>query len=118
MRHRFATVLASIFCLGLCVAAFTQAESRIYYNAGVAAYGAVSGTPRSTLSFSGAYSSGGGEYCEGVQTGAKYEGINSLLHSACTNGGSSVTSSFAAESGRAVLVNGFKVQKIAGEERW
>jgi hypothetical protein len=117
MKHRLAIALASMCGLGLLSTAAAQAEGRYYYQGGVGAYGAVSGTPRSNLYFSGAYTGGGAEYCEGVQTGATYEGINSLIYAACGSG-TSVTSSFPSTSGRAVLVNGYKSQTIWGEERW
>jgi hypothetical protein len=114
---RWAIVLAAMFCLSMVGAAAAQAEGRYYYQGGVGAYGAVSGTPRSNLYFSGAYTGGGWEYCEGVQTGATYEGIDSLIYAACGSS-TSVTSSFPSTAGRAVLQNGYHSQTIWGEERW
>lgn len=117
MKLRIATVIAIVSSLSALGATAAQAESRYYYQGSVGSYGAVSGTPRSNLYFSGAYTAGGYEYCEGVQTGPTYEGINSLLYSKCGSG-TSVTSSFPETSGRAVVQNGFQAQTIWGEERW
>jgi hypothetical protein len=112
-------VAAITVALAVCMATASMAlaEGRYYYQGGVGAYGAVSGTPRSTLNFSGAYTGGGWEYCEGVQTGPTYEGIDSLIYASCGSS-TSVTSSFPATSGRAVLQNGYHEQTIWGEERW
>lgn len=117
MKIRLATVFVVLSGLSIFGTAVAQAESRYYYQGYVGAYGAVSGTPRSNLYFSGAYTGGGYEYCEGVQTGPTYEGINSLIYAKCGSG-TSVTSSFPETSGRAVLQNGYQGQTIYGEERW
>lgn len=117
MKRKLANILTIACAMAMLVTAVAQASSAFYYNAGLGAWAAVSGTPRSTLSFAGSYTSGGGEYCVGVQTGAKYEGINSLVNAACGSG-TSVTSSFAAMSGRDVTQNGSKTQHMLAEERW
>ncbi len=117
MKRKFTISLAIACAVAMLTTAAALASSAFYYNAGLGAWAAVSGTPRTTLSFAGSYTSGGGEYCVGVQTGAKYEGINSLVHAACGSG-TSVTSSFAAMSGRDVTQNGSLTQHMLAEERW
>lgn len=117
MKRKLASVVALACAVAMLTTAVAQATSAFYYNAGLAAWAAVSGTPRSTLSFAGSYTSGGGEYCVGVQTGATYEGINSLVDAACGSG-TSVTSSFPARSGRDVTQNGSLTQHMLAEERW
>jgi hypothetical protein len=116
MKRHLAVALVSICVIGMSSAAAAQAESAFYYNAGIGPFGAVSGTPRGSLFFSAAYTSGGGEYCVGYLTGA-YEGIASVKSAVCGSGKSEV-STFGPVSGRAVVVNGAKTQTILAEERW
>jgi hypothetical protein len=115
MIKRCVACMAVICSLGAIGVSGAQASSAYFYNGTLGGGSAVSGVPESSLYFVGAYSSSGVIYCVADQP-TEYPFLN-LKYEQCTNGGSSVTTSFPSQYGRGQLKAG-STGKFIAEERW
>jgi hypothetical protein len=109
------TFLAALCVAGAGVVSTADAASEYFYNGYLGNYSAVSGVPRGSLYFVGAYTgSTNNFYCVEVQNWA-----NSLEKRKCVVYETSNVESFPSQFGRGYLVNeGGGVAHFLAEERW
>jgi len=112
MSRRVATVVAVICCFGVIGVSSASATSEYFYKENyLAEWSSVSGHPRSTLWFVGAYTSSSARYCVGTQQNGRNERCGE---------GSSVTVSFPVEEATPFLEHTTKAGtvKFTAEERY
>ena len=116
MKKLLVAALVALTSLGVVgVPAANATSEYFYFQNTLGVGGQVSGVPRGSLFFVGAYSSSGDLYCVADQPGSN---PNEVKYEVC-GGGSSVTTSFASQSGRGQLANrGPNTGKFTAEERW
>jgi hypothetical protein len=114
LQRTVALCLVALSCCGVFAAA-ASANGAYFFNGNLGEWSVVSGVPRSSLYFTGAYTStNGSKYCVGFTYNSGY-----TLLTACGEG-TAVTSQYGAVAGRAVLEHqtfGGGVHYLA-EERW